>query len=263
VGAALVVLAAVAATSALAQQGFLERFRRSSPDSRDAAYKRDNTQYDGKFVFIRLRYGGPGGFGFFGDGGGPGWAHDYPRADVNFMRILQEITLLKPRTNGSNILSPDDPELFDFPVAYLSEPGFWRPTDEEVKGLHDYLMKGGFVIFDDFDGRGQLDNLMAQMHRVLPGHRFVELHGPEEVFHSFFEIPKPLEMIPPYGYGAAPEFHGIFEDNDPNKRLMVVANYNNDIGDYWEWSGTGLWPIDLSNEAYKFGVNYVMYAMTH
>jgi hypothetical protein len=56
---------------------------------------------------------------------------------------------------------------------------------------------------------------------------------------------------------------GLFEDNDPTKRLMAILNYNNDIGDYWEWSDMGYYPIDLSNEAYKFGVNYLVYAMTH
>ena len=67
----------------------------------------------------------------------------------------------------------------------------------------------------------------------------------------------------PSNYNVIPEFFGIFEDNDPNKRLMVIANYNNDIGDYWEWSDAGFLPIDLSNEAYKLGVNYIVYAMTH
>ena len=64
-------------------------------------------------------------------------------------------------------------------------------------------------------------------------------------------------------YNLPPRFYGVYENNDPDGRLMLVANYNNDIGEYWEYSDTGWLPIDLSNEAYKFGVNYVMYAMTH
>lgn len=58
-------------------------------------------------------------------------------------------------------------------------------------------------------------------------------------------------------------YHGIFEDNDPAKRLMVIANYNGDMGEFWEWSDSGFVPIDLSNEAYKLGVNYVIYTLTH
>jgi hypothetical protein len=222
-----------------------------------------NTAYDGRFVFVRLRYGG-GGLGSFGYRrfSYSGWAHDYPRADVHFMKILNEITLLRPRLDGSNILALDDPELGNFPVAYLSEPGGWHPTDSEAEGLSAYLRKGGFVIFDDFDGPRDWNNLEGQMRRVLPDARFFQLDGTHPIFHAFFEIDAPEKFVPPYGT-APPEFHGIFEDNDPTKRLMVIANHNNDVGEYWEFSDTGFMPVDLSNEAYKLGVNYVMYAMTH
>jgi hypothetical protein len=100
------------------------------------------------------------------------------------------------------------------------------------------------------------------MRKVVPGGRFVELDGTHPVFHSFFEIDEPRNFIPPYG-DQPPVFYGMFEDNDPDKRLIAVANYNNDIGEYWEFSDQGYVPIDLSNEAYKFGVNYIVYAMTH
>jgi hypothetical protein len=96
---------------------------------------------------------------------------------------------------------------------------------------------------------------------VLPTQRLVPLDGTHPVFHAFFEI-DPTRFVSPYG-GLTPTFHGIFEDNDPAKRLQVVANYDNDLGEYWEFSDTGWVPIDLSNEAYKFGVNYIVYGMTH
>ena len=57
--------------------------------------------------------------------------------------------------------------------------------------------------------------------------------------------------------------HGFYVDNDPTKRMLAVANHNNDLGELWEYSAEGFFPVDLTNEAYKFGVNYVMYAMTH
>ena len=84
----------------------------------------------------------------------------------------------------------------------------------------------------------------------------------QPVWHSFFEIDDPHSMVPPYG-GLAPMFYGLFENNDRNGRLMAVANVNNDIGEYWEFSDTGYAPVDLSNEAYKFGVNYYIYGLTH
>jgi hypothetical protein len=52
-------------------------------------------------------------------------------------------------------------------------------------------------------------------------------------------------------------------DNDPKKRLMVMINFNTDVSNYWEYSALGFRPIDESNEAYKLGVNYLFYALTH
>ena len=227
-----------------------------------------NTPYDGRFVFIRLRYNT--GFGGFGGrrGGGPQWSHDYPRGEVHFTKILNEITYLKARPDGSNILSLDDPELFKFPVAYMAEPGFWSMTDKEVESFRAYLQKGGFVIFDDFrEPEGHWDNLQAQMRRVLPDARWIEIDdGSHPVWHSFFEIADPLALTahPTYaGMGLRLTYWGVFEDNDPSKRLIAIANVDGDISEYWEYSDTGFAPVDLNNEAYKYGVNYVIYGVTH
>jgi hypothetical protein len=219
-----------------------------------------NAPYDGRFQFVRLRYDAGLGFGFRARNG-PGWYHDYPRADVHFAKILQEITLVAPRTDGSNVLALDDEELFKFPVAYMSEPGYWQPSEREVEGLRSYLSKGGFVIFDDFRGADWF-NLETQMRRVLPDGRFLELDGAHPIFHSFFELDSPQTFVAPYGI-ERPSFYGLFAGNDPAGRLMVIANRDNDLGEYWEFSDTGYMPVDLSNEAYKFGINYVVYAMTH
>jgi len=251
-----IVLAVVGVTVAFAQEGFFGRFQ-----GRSLVDGVNNSPYDGRFVFIRLRYGGKR-LGNSAFGGVGGWWHDYPRADVHLMKILEQVTLLKPRDDGSNIFDLDDPTLMSFPVAYLSEPGGWRLTDAEAAGLRNYLLKGGFLIIDDFNGSYDWNNLVAQMHRALPDHRFIEMHGAEAIWHSFFEIPRPIDLTPSYG-NEAPQYHGLFEDNDPHKRLMVVAGLNNDIGEYWEFSDTGLYPVDLSNEGYKFGVNYIIYGITH
>lgn len=221
-----------------------------------------NTPYDGRFVFVRLRYNGGFGGGFGRRGGGPLWAHDYPAGEVHFTKILEELSLLRVRTDGSNILSLDDPELFNYPVAYMAEPGGWQVSPTEAESFRKYLLKGGFAIFDDFRGY-DWDNLQYQMRVVLPEARWIELTGPEPVFHSFFEISNPQDLVPPYNQELAPSYWGLYEDNDPKKRLMVIANVNNDLSEYWEYSGTGIYIVDLSNEAYKFGVNYVMYGLTH
>jgi hypothetical protein len=228
--------------------------------------------YDGHYVFARLRYdqgvspdelGGARFYGRRGRGGqGPPWSHDYPRAERNFMKILSEITTLDPYTGplGGAIVAIGSPDLFKYPVSYMAEPGFWTQTDEEAKNLRAYLLKGGFIIFDDYRGNDWA-NFETQIRRILPDVRMVELDLSHPIFHSFFDIAT-LDFRQYYDRGK-PYFIGAYLDNDPNKRLLFIANYNNDVGEYWEWSDTGWVAIDLSNEAYKLGVNYIIYGITH
>ena len=218
-----------------------------------------NVPYDGRFTFARIRYSTPGELGGFGRGWNSPWSHDYPRAERHFTRILSELSTLRVRTDAGNVLTLDDPDLFKFPVAYLCEPGFWAPSEAEVAGLRNYLEKGGFLIVDDFEG-GHWYNFEAQMRRVLPQGRLVQLTTDHPIFDAFYRV-QSLDYVHPY-FGTPSTFHGIYEDNDPTRRLMVVVNYNNDVAEYWEFSDTGLFPLDLSNEAYKLGVNYVVYALS-
>lgn len=216
-----------------------------------------NPDYDGRLTFTRMRYEGYGGM----TQEGPGWMHDYPDGERHLMKILSEISDLRPKLDSSNVLDFGDPQLMRYPIAYFSEPGYWQPTDEDVKNVRDYLLKGGFMIIDDFRPN-HFYNLQEQFKRVLPEAGWIEVKAGSAVWDSFFRIDEE-DLQRPGIYGPPVQFLGIFEDNDPTKRLMVIANWNNDIGDAWQWSGTGFLPIDLSNEAYKLGVNYMMYALTH
>jgi len=219
-----------------------------------------NVPYDGRFTFVRVRFT-PVGRGDFGFGAGDvRWDHDYPRAERHFTKILDELTTVAPRSDASNILALDDPELFKYPVAYLCEPGFWRPTDAEVESLRAYLLKGGFIIFDDFAGN-QIYNLEAQLRRVLPEHRMLPIPIEHPIFDAFYKIESFDGYEHPYSR-VQTTFLGIFENNDPTRRPMAVINYNGDMAEYWEFSDTGWFPIDLSNESYKLGVNYIVYALT-
>jgi uncharacterized protein DUF4159 len=232
----------------------------TSAQRSDENYARD-LDYDGRFTFVRLRWQSGSSFGYGRRGGmGSAWNHDYPRAEQHLTKILDAITYIETRTDGSRILTLDDPELFKYPIAMMWEPGFWVLNESEAKSFREYLLKGGFAIFDDFE-YDQWNNFEMQMRRVLPDVQFIELDKTHQIFDTFFRM-KRIDFPHPM-YGILPTYYGIFEDNDPSKRLMVIANYNNDVAEYWEWSDTGLLPIDMSNEAYKLGVNYMVYAMTH
>ncbi|HSH75222.1 MAG TPA: DUF4159 domain-containing protein [Longimicrobiales bacterium] len=243
------------------------RLQASDPDEAatrarpSQTYEDLNAPYDGLYHFVRVRYGGGEGARGFRRRARAQWSHDYPRAERNFLQIITETTFVSALTEGSNVLALDDPELFKFPLAYIVEPGFWHPTDEEVHALGQYLEKGGFLIVDDFRGPYELDNLEQQLRRVLPDANMVLVDDTNAIFDSFFRV-VPERVIPPYG-GQPPIWYGIYEDNDPSRRLQVIINHNNDIAEYWEYSDYGYYPIDLANEAYKLGVNYVVYALTH
>jgi Domain of unknown function (DUF4159) len=216
-------------------------------------------EYDGRFTFVRLRWRPEGsGRGFWSSA----WDHDYPRAEQHLTQIIRELTYLDMRNDGTSILTLDDPELFRYPIAFMWEPGFWNLTDSEATSFRAYLEKGGFAVFEDFDGPSQWANFEAQMRRVLPGSRFTKLDNSHQIFRSFFEIHDIDSIVHPMSR-IRPSFLGIFEDNDPSRRLMVVANFDNDVPEYWEWSGEGLFPFSTSNEAYKLGVNYAIYGHTH
>jgi hypothetical protein len=261
-------------TFAVATAAFAQRFRLFG-DAVGYDPPLHNVPYDGKFAFARIKYT-PGPGGYYYRGGIPSWAHGYvpdprrgnARAEANLMKIMDEVTYLHPHTDGGVVYSFDDPMLLRYPVAYMTEPGFWTMTDKEAKGLNNYLRKGGFLIMDDFrhDGDplagGGWSNMEANVQRAIPGAQLMPLTASMIIYDSFFKI-ESFDIIPQAYDRDKAEFYGLFEDNDPKKRLMMIVNYSTDISDFWEFSATGFRPIDESNQAYKLGVNYIMYGMTH
>jgi hypothetical protein len=249
----MLVLLTAGVSSALAQRGGGFGGRRS------LIPVEPNAKYDGRYTFVRLRYGPPVEY----VGQRVQWSHDYPTGERHFMKILSELTTLDAHVEETSIIGFDDPQIFKYPVSYMAEPGFLSLSDEEVAGFSAYLRKGGFVIFDDFSPwRGGWEPFESQMLRVIPGARFVDLDASHPIFHAFFDI-NDLGIVPQNYDQGRPVFRGIFEDNNPAKRLLAIINFNTDISEYWEWSDTGLKPISESNEAYKLGVNYIIYGMTH
>jgi len=276
----IVLVVLVAATAALAQRrrdragGGFGRFRQRVPIMK-------NTPYDGRFTFVRMNYEStPDGYWY---GGTPAWSHGYPVAEQNLVQIMNEVSYLGANTEGFNTLKFDDPELYKYPIAYVIEPDWWAITDSESKALRDYMLKGGFVIVDDFKvrgfrgfgggggseyvrdhgrGGGGWPSFEEMMKGVMPEYRFYDMTAAHPIFHAFFEIPR-LDNFPQAYINGQPIFRGLYEDNDPGKRLMMIVNYNTDISQYWEWSGRGFRPFDETNEAYKLGVNYLIYGLTH
>jgi hypothetical protein len=248
---ALIVVALACVAGALAPPAFAQWGQRKAA-------------YDGEFTFVRLRW--TSGSDGLGRRGFPNtfWLHEFPRAERNLMAVLKQLTLIDAKADGSLILTLDDPQLFKYPIAVMWEPGYWIMTDAEAGRLREYLLKGGFLIVNDFE-LDQWDNFEAQTRRVLPGARWVRLNQSHRIFNSFFGIERPDVPHAAYHhlYGLTPQYYGLFEDNDQTKRLMAIANYNTNLAEYWEFGATGFFPIEAENNAFKLGINYVMYGLTH
>lgn len=229
-----------------------------------------NVPYDGQFTFVRLKYkGSPGNCYYRGE---PSWAHGYGyaekgTADMNLMKIVSEISVMRPHLDATNVIAIDDPDLFRYPVAFLVEAGYLTLSDKEVLALRKYLERGGFLIIDDaredaFRGQSGWANMTSMLQLVLPGLNPIDLDVSHPIFHAFFDIPS-FGIVRQFYDQGPPIFRGIFEDNDPKKRLLVMINFNTDISNFWEYSALGFMPMEETNEAYELGVNYLFYALTH
>ncbi len=217
----------------------------------------------GRFTFTRIRYSDLSncyGFGIhLGDGGLP-WSHDYPVAGRHLMKIMAELSKIDATVDVDEpIFTFDDPQIFKYPFAYLCEVGCMNLSEKELAGLREYILRGGFLLIDDFRSSRDFYILQQQLKQALPEYDLKKLDVSHPIFNCFFSI-KTLDVNPVYGPSYPPEFWGM-EDKDG--RLMMVINYNYDASDYWQFSDNPFRPIEETNEAYKFGVNYIMYALTH
>jgi hypothetical protein len=211
-----------------------------------------------KFKFVRVKISPIYGGEWLGDGGVP-WSHDYPEAGIHFSKILAELSKTQVVLDENEyIFGFDDPNLFKYPFAYLAEAGFMQLEEKEIAGMREYLLRGGFLLVDDFRGYRDMQNWQYYLKQALPEYEMKPLDVSHPIFNCFFSI-KSLDVRPIYGR-QQPQFFGV---EDKNGRLMMVINYNYDVSDYWQWSNDPFNPIEETNTAYKFGVNYVFYALTH
>jgi hypothetical protein len=215
-----------------------------------------------KFKFVRIKIA-PMVRGCLGDSPCEEWSHDYPEAGIHFSKILSELSKLQVVLDEDEyIFSFADPNLMKYPFAYMCEVGVMQLSDAEIKGMREYLLRGGFLLVDDFrPGRGnQMRTFQSYLKQALPEYEMKPLDISHPIFNCFFSI-KTLDVRSPYDRGR-PEFLGV---SDNHGRLMMVINYNNDVSDYWQWSGDPFQPLPAEDTqgAYKFGVNYAFYALTH
>jgi len=217
-----------------------------------------------EFYFVRGIYSSP----VDGDDWGPRWAIDYPEADQHFLVALKRLSAVDAHAS-ENAMPLWSDRIREFPFIYLVEAGAMRLSDDEREALRAYLLGGGFLVADDFWGTWAWESLEAELARVLPEHAIRDVPMDHPVFHAFYDIDE-LVQVPNVAQagtgrtheydGYVPRTRGIF---DGEGRLMVLINWNTDLGDAWEWADDDAYPLHFSNYAYKLGVNIVIYAMSY
>jgi len=224
----------------------------------------------GEFQFARLQYA-PNQYGR-ARGGGWGrrevWMTDWPDAEHHFLKGISRLTRIDAASDG-HILSALDENIFDYPWIYAVEVGYWTLNDREAANLRDYLLRGGFLMVDDFHGSFEWAGFVASMERVFPDRPIVDIPEQDAAFHVVYDLDHRIQ-IPSrmYSYtgrtwekdGFTPHWRGIYDDDG---RLMVAINHNMDIGDAWEHADWPDYPENMTALAYRFGINYLVYAMTH
>ena len=234
-----------------------------------------------EFTWLRGRYTNYGGSRSRGFGRRGGWWDtDYPDSDVNFLRGVQRYTNIDTNPRNHDSLELTDPRLFEHMFLYMnwkrvpigstfSGPNF---TPEEIEALREFMFRGGFVMVDDFWGEEHLQDMQMEIGKIFPEKQLVQLDTNHEIFHIFFDINE-VAQVP--GRMVTWDMGGYFNLDDPNYppavyavldddgRVMMVANYNTDLGDGWEHTFYEPYPTRYTNEAYKIGINFLIYAFSH
>ena len=241
-----------------------------------------------EFYFTRLAYSENGYRGYgrsvgpnyrcpeFGGGNffppqGLGWSMDSPGADCKFMGGVHRLTGLDVYPNPNMVEILDD-SIFKYPYAYMAEVGGMDLTKQEAAQLREYLLRGGFIHADDFWGLDEKANFEFEMKKVFPEYSFEALPLSDKAFHTFFDIEEIIQ-IPGQGSGCSPgaPTYERYDDRDARVyglkddkgRLMIVTTYNSDLGDAWEYMDLPCYPAKYSGQAYRLGLNFMIYAATH
>jgi hypothetical protein len=251
-------------------RGFGGGFSSEAPESEFPA--------NAEFHFLRVEYRdntGNRGFGFGSRRGRANgwWAQDWPDAEEHFTKGVQRLTRMD--AGDPQHVSLTDDRLFDYPWIYATQTGYWILSDSETSRLREYLLRGGFIMTDDFwdqNGPQEWEVFAEAMNRVFPGQPITDIGLSDSVMHVLYDIQeKDLTFIPGSRHlgrdgrvyqppGTTPKWRAMY---DEKKRMVVAVNFNTDIGDAWEFADVPYYPEAMTTLAYRYGINYLIYSVTH
>jgi len=200
--------------------------------------------------------------------GGGSWVTDYPKADRQFVQGVRRLTRIHA-CSAERVIDLDTDEIFYWPWVYAVEVGRWDLTDSQCRRLREYLLRGGFLMVDDFHGSWEWEIFMQSMRRVFPDRPVVDIASQDAIFQVLYNLNERVQ-VPGIQYlrsgrtyeqdGIDPKWRAIYDDKG---RVMVAICHNMDLGDAWEWADHPRYPERWASLAYRIGINYIVYAMTH
>ena len=201
--------------------------------------------------------------------GGTSWSQDYPRADRHFAVALRRLTRINVRSVEQPVNLDDGDDVYNWPWLAAGEMGDWKLTESQIEKLRDYLLRGGFLMLDDFWGTEEWDRFFETMRLVFPDRPIVEIDNADPVFHAVYDLDDRYQVPGQWALGRGTTYRsdgyraywkGIYDEHG---RLMVTMDFNSDVGDSWEWADDPRYPEKFSALGIRIGINYVVYSLTH
>lgn len=225
-----------------------------------------NAKLKAEWVFARYHYDTGGGFGF--GRGFQRWAADYPKSDRQFIEAVQRLTRVDTRTI-EQVVDANSDDIFNWPWIFVEDAGAWRMSEPQAARLRQYLLRGGFIMFDDTHGDFEWQTLVDGLRMIFPDRPIEDLADQDELFHVLYDLDERFQ-IPGTRYiwggrhytadSSVPQWRAIRDDRG---RIVIAICHNSDVGDAWEWADSPRYPERDASLAFRLGINYIIYGMTH
>ena len=181
------------------------------------------------------------------------WMNDRTKVNVRFMpqpTAMKSIYLSPPADVPLEQVHAEG--MFKQPILLLSgKNGQIDFTPAERENLRKYLVEQGGFLFIDYSSTTESEfyrSMRQMLKTVLPTHSVKLIPNDHEIYNCFYQM-----SGPPVGSAGYKPLEGIFI----NSRLAVLINSTG----YWDiFSGVSDY---YSPGVLRFGVNLMIYAMTH
>ncbi|MGD1097734.1 MAG: DUF4159 domain-containing protein [Bryobacteraceae bacterium] len=197
------------------------------------------------------------------------WTMDYPRSDRHLLQGVRRLTRINTRSVEQPVDLDGTDDVYNWPMMYAVEVGYWFLPDDQAAQLRDFLLRGGFLMVDDFHGTQEWNVFVASMSKVFPDRPIVEIENSDQIFHTLYDLEERFQVPGAQWFrsgrtyerdGYEPRWRAIYDDKG---RIMVAICHNMDLGDAWEWSDDPKYPEKWASLAYRIAMNYFVYDLTH